>query len=126
MKANIVTLEYLYLCDLFVYLCVSDYVFILQGIDYCGMQSRYTTCLFMLTKTLLYLAEKKFNDANPLLQQVRLFIIPLLQQVRLVINSLLQQVKLFINPLRQQVRLFIIPLRQQVRLYINPLLPCLQ
>eukprot|EP00088_Acartia_fossae_P036316 TRINITY_DN3750_c0_g1_i2.p1 TRINITY_DN3750_c0_g1~~TRINITY_DN3750_c0_g1_i2.p1 ORF type:complete len:595 (+),score=152.39 TRINITY_DN3750_c0_g1_i2:47-1831(+) len=40
------------------------------GIDYSRMNSRYMTCLFMLTKTLLYLSEKKFQDANPLLQQV--------------------------------------------------------
>ena len=41
------------------------------GIDYCGMTSRYTRCLFLLTKTLLFLAEKKFNEANPRLTQVK-------------------------------------------------------
>merc|ERR1719339_330819 len=34
------------------------------------MTSRYTKCLFMLGKTLLFLCEKKFTEANPLLQQV--------------------------------------------------------
>jgi len=53
---------------------VKDFVpahnYLQAGIDYCAQRSRYTTCLFMLTKTLLFLSEKKFNEANPLLQQV--------------------------------------------------------
>jgi len=41
-----------------------------SGIEYSRGNSRYMTCLCMLTKTMLYLAEKKFAEANPLLQQV--------------------------------------------------------
>ena len=40
------------------------------GIEYSRSKSRYMTCLCMLTKTMMYLAEKKFAEANPLLQQV--------------------------------------------------------
>jgi hypothetical protein len=36
--------------------------------------ARYTRCLFLLSHTLLYLAEKRFNEANPLLQQVTLIL----------------------------------------------------
>jgi len=46
------------------------YTYLQAGIDYCSMTSRYTKCLFMLGKTLLFLCEKKFTEANPLLQQV--------------------------------------------------------
>jgi hypothetical protein len=39
--------------------------------EQCQMSgARYTRCLFLLSQTLLYLAEKRFNEANPLLQQV--------------------------------------------------------
>ncbi len=41
------------------------------GMEQCQMSgARYTRCLFLLSQTLLYLAEKRFNEANPLLQQV--------------------------------------------------------
>ncbi len=57
--------------------------------------ARYTRCLFLLSQTLLYLAEKRFNEANPLLQQVR-FSSALLKlsysRSALVLISLLQQV----------------------------------
>ncbi|XP_023321486.1 MAU2 chromatid cohesion factor homolog [Eurytemora carolleeae] len=46
------------------------YTYLQAGIDYCGMNSRYTRCLFILSKTMLFLSHKKFNEANPLLQMV--------------------------------------------------------
>jgi len=40
------------------------------GIEYSRTKSKYMTCMCILTKTMLFLAEKKFQEANPLLQQV--------------------------------------------------------
>ena len=42
------------------------------GVDYAyHAGANYTRVLFILSKTMLFLTERKFQDANPLLQQVR-------------------------------------------------------
>jgi len=42
-----------------------------QGADYAFMQrAYYTRTLFVLSKSLLFLCERRFQEANPLLQQV--------------------------------------------------------
>jgi len=58
-----------------VYASTSDYTSahttLQTGVDYAFLhQAHYTRTLFLLSKTLLFLCERKFEDANPLLQQV--------------------------------------------------------
>jgi MAternally-affected-uncoordination protein len=49
----------------------SAHVALQQGADYAFMQrAYYTRALFVLSKTLLFLCERRFQEANPLLQQV--------------------------------------------------------
>lgn len=44
--------------------------FLITGLEQCQMTgARYTRCLLLLSQALLYLAEKRFNEANPRLQQ---------------------------------------------------------
>ena len=49
----------------------SAHIALQQGADYAFMQrAYYTRTLFVLSKSLLFLCERRFQEANPLLQQV--------------------------------------------------------
>jgi len=51
---------------------VSANTVLTSGVEYAYRSgANYTRVLFILSKTMLFLAERKFQDANPLLQQVR-------------------------------------------------------
>ena len=52
----------------------SAHIALQQGADYAFMQrAYYTRTLFVLSKSLLFLCERRFQEANPLLQQVTLY-----------------------------------------------------
>ena len=52
----------------------SAHIALQQGADYAFMQrAYYTRTLFVLSKSLLFLCERRFQEANPLLQQVAFY-----------------------------------------------------